>query len=96
MEKIDPRREMEIAEEVKKTVLIPCPREMRDTLFLNDAQFQVLLGVNSSTYWDLMSGSKQFSTSQRLFLHSVLKIMKEKGLLGSDERDGIRPRMKHG
>jgi len=29
----------------------------------------------------LMSGSKQFSHNQKLFLYEVLQIMKEKGLL---------------
>jgi len=81
MEKIDPRREMEIAEEVKKTVLISFPREMRDLLSLTDEQFRTLLDVDSPTYWDLMSGSKQFSHNQKLFLYEVLQIMKEKGLL---------------
>lgn len=81
MEKLDPKRHLEIEEEAKRAVRCPRPSEVKRLLFLTDEQFKTLLEVDSATYSDLMSGSKQLSHSQKLFLYAALTIAEEKGII---------------
>lgn len=67
--------------EAKKAVRCPRPSEVKRLLFLTDEQFRTLLEIDRVTYSDLMSGSKQLSANQKLFLVKVLQIAKEKGLI---------------
>lgn len=81
MEKIDPKRELEIWEECKKAALCPLPREARLALFLSVKQFCELVGISRGDYFEMEHGSKQLSHDQRLFIVEAIRIARERGLI---------------
>lgn len=66
---------------VKKAMHCPLPNEARERLHLTVAQFCKLCSINLTTYWAWVSGEKEMSINQRIFLKEILRIAKEKGFI---------------
>lgn len=65
-------------ETVKKAAFCPLPSEAREMLHLTVEQFCKLCSINSITYWAWVSGEKEMSINQRIFIKEVIRIAREK------------------
>ena len=77
----NPKKELESWELAKKAAGCPFPNEARQILHLSEDQFCKLLEIDSVTYWAWVSGEKEMSINQRIFLKEAIRIAKEKGFI---------------
>jgi len=75
------KRETQDWETAKKAMNCPVALEARQVLCLSVEQFCKLLDIGSGTYWDWVSGEKEMSLNQRIFLKEAIRIAKEKGFI---------------
>jgi len=77
----NPKKEIESWETAKKAAFCPTPHEARQILYLSVDQFCKLLDIDLVTYCAWVSGEKEMSINQRIFLKEAIRIAKEKGFI---------------
>jgi len=68
-------------ETAKKAAFCPLPQEARQILYLSVDQFCKLLDISFGTYMAWVSGEKEMSINQRIFLKEAIRIAREKGFI---------------
>jgi len=77
----DIKREMQDLELALKAMNSPTPNEARMLLHLTEDQFCKLLDIDKATYYAWVTGEKEMSINQRIFLKEAIRIAREKGFI---------------